>query len=92
MRHRRHRSTRRHHRRHSVARSHLSKRRLYSIKKFIIMAILMTIKFLVIKSVMLSIVINPHLYMGNFGVLHQVALTLGIYHSSSVPAYATTCD
>jgi hypothetical protein len=27
MRHRRHRSTRRHHRRHSVARSHLSKRR-----------------------------------------------------------------
>jgi hypothetical protein len=44
------------------------------------------ILFLAIKSVMLSIVINPHLYMGNFGVLYLVALTLGISLSPSVPA------
>jgi hypothetical protein len=42
--------------------------RLYSIKKFIIMVILMMIKSLAIKSATLSIVINPHLYMGNFGI------------------------
>jgi hypothetical protein len=46
---------------------------------------LMMIKFLAIKSVMLSIVINPHLYMGNFGVLYLVALTLGISLSLTAP-------
>jgi hypothetical protein len=40
--------------------------RLYLTRRFIIMAILMTIKSLAIKSVMLSIATSLHLYMGNF--------------------------
>jgi hypothetical protein len=46
------------------------------------MAILMMIKSLVIKSVMLSIVINPLQFMGNYVVLLPGVLTLGISLSS----------